>query len=150
MRSDISSDLFLALLNDAWNNAQDAANTLRNQLLTEQSSALKFVKRGSLTSVSKNSSSQGYRGYGPGGLTQTQAVEAYSALLGAYDSFKRKITCAIDAEDITIPDDYDYDTPIYDLLTRCLEDQSGFDVLPDITQLRLPPCSLTSRSFVTW
>lgn len=138
MRSDVSADLIQAFLDDAWNNAAQQANSLREQLSNEQSSALAMVKKGSLGTVAKNSSSQGYRGYGPGSLTHTQIVEIWQRLIRYYDELEAKITCLFSEQDAAIPDGFDFDQPIYDLITKLLDISNNAAVLPDLTKLRTP------------
>lgn len=145
----------LAFLNDAWNRAGDAANTFYNTLLSDQTAALQFVKGGSLASVSKNTASQAYRGYGAGSLTQVQIVEIIGNLLGLYDQVKSKITCEFQASadfDNAVPAGFDFDPPVYDALKKVFTAQSSgaAQLLPDLTSLRLPPCTILTPSPTTW
>jgi hypothetical protein len=135
---DVSSQMLCGLLVAAWNKATEQANSLREQLLNEQGSATALVSAGSLSSVSKNTASQGYSHYGPGQVTQVQLVESYGHLIAAYDNCKYHVEVAFDDAAIEIPGDYDFDKPIYDLLTKILNSTADALVLPDITRLRLP------------
>jgi hypothetical protein len=144
----------LAFLNDAWQRAADQANTFRETLLSDQSASLAFVKQGSIASVGKNSANQSYKNYGPGSLTHVQIVEVIGNLLGLYDQLKSKITCEFEASadfDYAVPDGFDFDPPIYDLLTKVFNAQSSgaASMLPDITRLRLPPNTILNPSLVT-
>lgn len=143
MTNDVSPQMLLAFLNDAWQRATDGANTLREQLVTDQVAALALVKQGSIASVGKNSASQSYKGYGPGSLTQVQIVEAIGNLLAFYDQVKSKIKAEFIASadfDFTEPANFDYDAPCYDILTRNFTQQSAGSSpsLPDIRDLRVP------------
>lgn len=73
------------LCDDAWDAAIDAANTFRPQLRIFESEIGKLVSKGSLFSVSKNSSSQTYGGYSPGNLTQTELARAWRQLINLFD-----------------------------------------------------------------
>lgn len=147
MTNDVSSQILLAFLNDAWDRAKEGANTLRAQLVSDQIGALQFVRRGSIASAGKNSASQAYKNYGPGALTQTQIVEIWSNLISCYDQIKSKITEEFQASadfDYTAPADFDYDAPCFDILTRTFTQQSaGSSVsLPDVRDLRVPQVEL--------
>lgn len=155
MTNDVSPQLCLAFLNDAWNRAGAGANTLRETLLADQSAALAFVKGGSIASVSKNSASQAYRGYGAGSLTQVQIVEVIGNLLGLYDQLQSKITCEFTASadfDYIVPAGFDFDAPVYTLLTQVFNAQSSgvAQLLPDISRLRLPPNTILNPEVTTW
>lgn len=150
MRSDVSSELLKAFLDDAWNNAPDDANSFREQLVTERKAALEMVKKGSLGNVAKNSSSQAYRGYGPGSLTHTQIVEIWQGLIDYYDEVRDKVVCAFAEADTAIPDDFDFDTTVYDLLKKFFSIGKNAAVLPDLTSLRLPATAASPSSPTSW
>lgn len=146
----------LAALNDVWARAALGANTLRQQLADDHAAAYAFIRSGSLASVGKNSTSQAYKGYGPGSITQVQNVEIIGNLIGLYDQLKSKITELFDEKTDEYPDgvpsDFDFDQPIYDLLTRVFNALSSGTgtLLPDISSLRLPPNTILNPSLVTW
>lgn len=156
MTNDVSPQILLAFLNDAWNRAKDAANTFRAQLVTDQIAALQFVKQGSLATVAKNSTSQAYKGYGAASLTQVQIVELIINLLSLYDQLVSRITCEFQQSadfDYTVPAGFDFDAPVFDALTKLFTAQSSgvAQMLPDITRLRLPPSLiLNPLEPVTW
>lgn len=136
MASDVSPEILSAFLNSAWNNAKDGANSLRAQLLSEQASALELIKLGSIGSVGKNSASQSYMGYGPGRITAVQITESWSRLIAYYDTVKTTIQNA--DTDSLIDDSFDFDAPIYELLTKALQTSADAVRLPDIRCLRFP------------
>lgn len=138
MPNDVSADLLLAFLDDAWTGATADANSLLVQLQNEQSAAFAFVKAGSIGSIGKNSSNQTYKNYGPGTLTHTQIVETWSTLVRNYRTVKAKIECAFDDAEIDIPQDYDFDPKIYEFLTDFYSVQATADKIPDIRDLRIP------------
>lgn len=140
--------MLCGLLAAAWQKAAEGANTLRGQLLLEQATISGLLAAGSVASVSKNSASQGYSQYGPGQITQVQLVEAYGNLIGSYDNTREKVVDAFCAADIDIPEDFDFDAPIYNLLTKALNAGDAL-VLPDITNLRLPR-TLPALRGVAW
>lgn len=155
MTNDISPQILLAFLNDAWNRAGDAANTLRDTLIADQTAALRLVKQGSLASVGKNSTSQAYKAYGPGSLTQVQVVEIVGNLQGLYDQVQSKITCEFTTSadfDYAVPVGFDFDGPVYAALTKLFIAQSSgaAQLLPDISRLRLPPSLILSPEPTTW
>ena len=143
MTNDVSPQVLLAFLNDAWGRAADTANSLRVTIVSDQVNALVLVKQGSIASVGKNSTSQSYKGYGPGSLTQVQIVEAIGNLLGFYDQIAAKIKAeflhSADFE-YTEPAGFDYDNPVFSTLTEILTQLSAGSVtaLPDIRDLRVP------------
>ena len=137
MASDVSPEILSAFLNSAWNSAKDGANSLRDQLLNEQSAGLELIKLGSIGSVGKNSTSQSYMGYGPGRITALQIVEAWSKLIEYYDGAKEIVLQGFTDAVITVPDDFDFDTSIYGLLTKAFQVGDSPRV-PDIRLLRSP------------
>jgi hypothetical protein len=143
MTNDVSSQILLAMLNDAWNRASDAANSLRETLVNDQISSLQDVRYGSLASVGKNSTSQSYKSYGPGSLTQVQVVEACGNLLALYDQIKSKVQQEFIASadfDYTDPAGFDYDNPVFSILTKILTVVSSGKAysLPDLRDIRIP------------
>lgn len=154
-----SAAAFYAKLVMAWNHAMDGANTLRPQLLAELASAESLVSAGSLATVAKNSTSQAYKGTGPGSDTQSEIRDMWVDLIALFDQLKEKISCQFIASadfDYTVPADFDFDGIIADpetgLLSKTLLAQSTgvAQTLPDITRLRLPPSTILGPSPVTW
>ena len=153
MTNDVSPQLLLAFLNEAWQRASDAANSLRATLVADQVAALQLVKQGSIASVGKNSTSQSYKGYGPGSLTHVQIVEAIGNLLAFYDQVQSKVKAEFVASadfDYTEPAGFDYDPTCYDVLTRTFTQQSAGSAatLPDIRDLRQPASPPPPTSYV--
>jgi hypothetical protein len=147
--NDVSPQLLLGFLNDAWQRAGDAANSLREIIVSSQVAALSLVKLGSIASVGKNSANQSYSGYGPGKLTHVQIVEAWGNILSLYDQIKSKVTAEFVASadfDFTEPSGFDYDPVCYDLLTRTFTQQSAGSTvsLPDLRELRVPQTVATT------
>lgn len=138
MACDVSNEMLMALLNRAWNSAKDSVGTLRPQFLSEQASALELVSVGSISSVGKNSANQSYSTYGPGRITAAQLVESWSRLIADYDVTKTTLIAAFATGSVTIPDDYDFDSPIYDLMTKVFQSSSDTPRLPNIRELRYP------------
>ncbi len=147
MASDVSSEILSAFLNRAWNSAKNGANTLRDQLLSEQSAALELISLGSIGSVGKNSASQSYMGYGPGRITAVQITESWSRLIAYYDTVKTTIENA-DADSL-LDDSFDYDTPIYELITKALQSSADAPRLPDIRDIRYPIEKTSSAAILT-
>jgi hypothetical protein len=86
---DISVETLQGFLDDAWDAAPAAANTLRQQFRSFESAASsQFNTVGTLSSVAKNSASQSYRGPGLGSLTLVQIQTAWRMLIRLYDSIK--------------------------------------------------------------
>ena len=135
MASDVSPEILSAFLNSAWNSAKSGANTLRDQLLSEQASALELIKLGSIGSVGKNSTSQSYMGYGPGRITAVQITESWSKLIEKYDGCKEIVLQGFADAEIDVPDDFDFDTAIYEIITKSLQ-ISDAPRVPDIRDLR--------------
>lgn len=143
MTNDVSPQVLLAFLSDAWERAGSEANSLRQTLTNDQREALALVKQGSIASVGKNSASQSYKGYGAGSLTQVQIVELISNLIGLYEQVKSKIYNQFLASadfDYTEPAGFDYDAPVYQILSNALTQQSSGRAysLPDLRDIRIP------------
>ena len=132
-----------AFLDDAWSRATNEANSLRATLVTDRTSILNLVRQGAISSVGKNSASQSYKGYGPGGITQVQIIEAIGNLIALYDQLQSKITDEFthSAEwGNAVPAGFDFDDPIYSLLTQTLSAQAASPavMVPDISRIRVP------------
>lgn len=126
------------MLEDAWENAPFQANTLRERLVFERTQVTSILKAGPISSVGKNSTSQSYRSYEAASLTHVQLAEVWTRLISYYDTVKSNILAAFVTAGISVPDTFDFDSPVHDLLVSFLRVQGQADVLPDISQLRWP------------
>jgi hypothetical protein len=72
------------MLDDAYDDAQDAALTLREQLRASERAAGSLLSGGSLASVSKNSASHSYA-YGRGNITAAETARGWRILIDTYD-----------------------------------------------------------------
>ena len=138
---DISTETLQAFLDDAWDAAPDSASTLRNQLRTfEKAVTAQFSTVGSIGSVSKNSTSQSYRGPGVGQYTVAQIQTAWRMLINLYDQTKQSLDWE-NKNSTWFTAKYptylvDQDQAIYDLCAAWLRnDFSSYEV--DLTNLRL-------------
>lgn len=128
-----------AFLARAWMNAGTEANTLPGQLETERQSALAMLAPlGTLSSLSKNSTSQGYGGYNPGNLTLRQVVSIWTRLIDIHDDVKAQITAAFAAAVIPIPSDYDFDNDVFSQMKTFLRVAGDAPQVPDLSQIRIP------------
>jgi hypothetical protein len=135
---DYTTQELAAFLNRAWNNAASGANTLPDQLIAEQQAALNFIATvGSLSHVSKNSTSQAYGGYNPGNLTVRQIVSIWTRLIEIHDDIKVKIVDAFTEAVIVIPADYDFDIDVFAQMKNFLRQQE-MPRMPDIRDNRVP------------
>lgn len=169
MTNDVSAQVRLAFLLDAWSRAKDGANTLLATLQADSSAALAIVKPGALSSLGKNSAHQTYMGYHPGSLTQVQVVEVISDLISSYEQIAAQIVDQFTDDTLDwpngVPNGFDFDEIIADptidpttgeskgILVRVLKGQcSGVSQLrPDITRLRLPDVAVLSPPpLTTW
>lgn len=136
---DFTNDELLAFLNRAWNNAGQGANSLPDQLITEQQAALAYLAPvGSLSHLSKNSTAQGYGGYNPGNLTLRQIVNIWTRLTEIYADVKSQITNAFSQASIVIPGDYDFDNDTYVLMQKFIRASDSAIRQPDIRDMRIP------------
>ncbi len=136
---DYTTEELQAFLNRAWLNASVDANSLPEQLLTEQQAALNFIASvGSLSHVSKNSTSQAYGGYNPGNLTMRQIVNLWTRLIEIYDDTKAAIVAAFATASIDIPDGFDFDPDVFAQMKNRLRVAGQADKMPDIRDLRVP------------
>jgi hypothetical protein len=81
------------LLEDAWDNAPDGALTLREELRRNERAIGVLIAQGSLSSVSKNSSSQSYA-FGQGQLTTAEMARAWRVLINLFDRSQSIILAA--------------------------------------------------------
>ena len=136
---DVSTDDLSAFLTRAWNNAKAGANTLPDQLETEQQAALNLIATaGSIASVGKNSAHQAYGNYGPGNLTSRQITQIYTRLKRDYFTLKKMIQDAFANAAISITGTFDFDDPIYDGLIRWYDLNETAEIRPSIINLNLP------------
>lgn len=152
---DIANEIFLAFLQRSWLNAKDSANSLRDQLVADQQAALALIASGSVASVGKNSTSQSYKGFGPGSLTQEQITRLFTRLISGYDAAKERIDCAFARAGKVVLDNFDYDgaqsgepVGVYQILYATYN-ISGRPVRGDITDLNLtfaPPVTPLDQS----
>lgn len=151
----VHSDEYAAWLTLAWNNAAQTANSLADQLVTEQQNALALIAGagGSVMSVGKNSTHQAYSGFNPGSFTQRDITRIFSTLIRYYNQAKAAVTqafaCSADFNN-TVPAGYDFDIPVYPLMQDAFAVIAGEPtVLPDLTKLRLP-ATTPSPGLVAW
>lgn len=90
---DVSVETLRSFLDQAWEVSQAAAPpiTLRAQLRTYERNVSTFFAGGTIGSVSKNSTSQTYRGPGLGSYTVVQIANAWRTLLNLFDATKNWI-----------------------------------------------------------
>lgn len=81
---DISAETLQAFAENAWDAAANEANAYRAQLRTYEVAATNLFGGGSIASVSKNSTSQSYRGPGLGSYTPVQIANAWRMLINLY------------------------------------------------------------------
>jgi hypothetical protein len=133
--ADFSTDDLLAFLNRSWTTAGNESNTLGPQLLADQQAAVNFIAPvGSLSHVSKNSTSQGYGGFNPGNLTIRQITAIYTRLLRDFNATLSDITKKAVTAGCTITS-YDFDNDVYNAMVSHYNAQSVENSRPDITNL---------------
>lgn len=126
------------MLDDAWDAAPQQPNTLRDTLRGFEKSIIQlFRTAGSLSSVSKNSTSQSYAS-GPNALTPLQIQRAWRMLINAFDACKAEI----DAEGAAVPVDPQYpgndaDPAVYARMQLLLQPIHEYSA--DLTQFWIPP-----------
>lgn len=81
------------MLDDAYDDAQDNALTLREQLRANERAAGSLLSGGSLASVSKNSASHSFA-YGRGNITIAEIARGWRTLIDAYDQIVISFTAA--------------------------------------------------------
>lgn len=147
---DISAETLQAFLENAWDAAPNAANTLRQQLRVYEVAATNLFSGGSIGSVSKNSTSQSYRGPGLGSYTPVQIANAWRNLINLFEQQKCE-TDAVYAAATAIPPQQwavpflvkfptyaeDPDPAVYCLMTKQLLPVNEYQT--DLTVLRLQP-----------
>ena len=138
---DISTETLQAFLDDAWDAAPASASTLRPQLRAfEKAVTAQFSTVGSIGSVSKNSTSQSYRGPGLGSYTLVQIATAWRQLINLYDEVRHLadyLQSKANACFVAQFPDYatDPDVVVYTLMKERLIVVDDYQV--DLTNLRL-------------
>lgn len=82
---DITTQFYQTCLDNAWDAAPDGANTLRQQFRVYEQQLTPLSASGSISSVSKNSTNQTYRGAGVGSYTNLQIMSVWRDLINLYD-----------------------------------------------------------------
>lgn len=88
---DITTQTLQGFLDDAWDAAPADANTFRTELRKFETAARSMTMGGAISSVSKNSTSQSYRGPGVGSYTLVQIADAWRDLINLFDITKARI-----------------------------------------------------------
>lgn len=158
---DISIETLQGFLEDAWDAAKDAANTLRPQLRGYESSVRALSSQGALGSVSKNSTSQSYRGPGLGSYTPIQIADAWRMLIQNYDqnlakanAFQRLTvsdpTCQAAEWFAGLFPDFaaDPDSAVYFFMKCDLQSVPSYQ--PDVSYLRLQATEYNGQFVQTW
>ena len=73
------------MLEDAWDNAPEDGDTLREELRKNERAVGELISAGSIQSVSKNSTSQSYAFSGGGQLTTAEVARGWRDLLNLFD-----------------------------------------------------------------
>lgn len=84
------------MLDDAYDDAVAGAETLRNQLRTNERAAGLLVSGGSLSSVSRNAASHSYA-FGRGNITPADIARGWRTLIDCYDLAVATATDTTDA-----------------------------------------------------
>ena len=141
-------------MDKAWTDASNDANSLVQQLMTEEQARLNLFSMGSIGSVSKNSTSQSYTGPSGASLTVLQMQKLYRMLINLYRQKQcetdRLFECAV-AWFLAKYPTYaaDADQAVYDFMVKWLgQDWGSYQV--DMTDLRLPFACSNPEGVVTW
>lgn len=86
------------LLEDAWQDREADARTLREQLRFQERSVGELLATGSINSVSKNSASQTYSFSGNGTLTTVELARAFRDLITLHDTVAQLFSLTADAD----------------------------------------------------
>ena len=157
---DIPLETLQACLDKAWSDASNDANSLVQQLLTEEQARLAlFSATGSIGSVSKNSTSQSYTGPSGASLTVLQMQKLYRMLINLYREQKQKADCIFQQATagsacfawflLKFPTyATDQDPAVYDFMVTWLcQDWQSYQT--DMTYLRMEP-TFAGEGLVTW
>jgi hypothetical protein len=135
-----------SFLDDAWDALPDTANVLRDQLRSFEKNVTPLFSQGSISSVSKNSASQTYRGPGLGSYTPIQIANAWRTLINLYDATLQKANWAFTQNIPWFLQTYpafsqaagtDNDPTVYAMMKWILVPTTEYRI--DITDLRLEP-----------
>ena len=85
------------MLEDAWDDAPVGTLTLRGQLRANERAAGLVVSGGSLSSISKNSSSHSYA-FGSGNITATEVANTWRELIDLFDLVLASLSATDDEE----------------------------------------------------
>lgn len=152
---DVTTETKQGFLEDAWDNAPNDANSLRQQMRSYESSARAKTAGGMLGSVAKNNASQSYRGPGLGSYTLIQIADTWRELINLLDEVSAWVVWAIaNPPTAPLPDGWpvasdDNDTFIYDIMRRKLVVIDSYQI--DLIDLLLPPTGRgCGRGVFTW
>ena len=143
-----------ACLDKAWTDSSNDANSLVQQLLTEEQARLNLFSMGSIGSVSKNSTSQSYTGPSGASLTVLQMQKLYRMLINLYRQKKCETDRLFENSIAWFLAKYttyatDADQAVYDFMVRWLS-QDWETYQCDMTDLRLPFACSDREGVVTW
>lgn len=161
---DVSAETLQAFADNAWDVAKDDANSYRPQLRSYESSATILFSGGSISSVSKNSTSQSYRGPGVGSYTPVQIANSWRMLINLYDEVLRFCNCLYQLSQANPPPspnslaikfitkfpDFaaDPDPAVYFFMQQRLQPIESYET--DLTDLRLPLVLSANGGPLTW
>ncbi len=166
LRVDVSAETLQAFADNAWDAATAAANSFRPQLRYYEQGATNLFAGGSIGSVSKNSTSQSYRGPGVGSYTPVQIANSWRMLINLYDEvlgFCNRLYTLSQANPPPSPNSLpaqfiakfpgfndDPDEAVYFFMQRRLQPVESYQT--DLTDLRLPYClgNNGNGGFQTW
>ncbi len=146
---DVTTETYQAFLDDAWDAAPEQAETLRSQLRIYEKAITTLFSQGAISSISKNSVQQTYRGPGLGSYTMQQLQTVWRTLINLFDRTKEEIICRAKAKGEE-PDTTD--DAIIVIMRRWLNrgGPGGItEVQADMTHLRLPTPAIGIAG-VTW
>lgn len=150
---DITPETLQSFLEDAWDACPAAANNLREQLRVYEKAATQLYRGGTIGSVSKNSSSQSYRGPGLGSYTPVQIANAWRLLVNLYDDTVAWVAWQI-ANPPTNPPAWwpdnadDTDIFFFKRMLCALRGVPEYQV--DLTDLRLHPVLGNGTEVLSW
>ena len=121
------------LLEDAWDNAAETANTLRPELRANETAVGALLSQGQLANVSKNSASHSYAFGNNGALTTPDVAHAWRELINLFDACQ---TILVTAGDIVLGGEGDNDAAIYAEMTARLAIGPVYRTRQDISAMR--------------